>query len=672
MKNTVFVTNENNDLIKALKYSGHAPKTEEDVLKAVSLLEENGKLFILASEYPEKATVLTEETLSLAKERNIKIYIEYPERISESTTDAPEGIVYERLIALKDIGTLKKHSLLMANGCRYRKYFNDAQDALLVLGKVAGYDTLEYEIPEKSTVILKYLDKSNTVLIATTALSSFITPRNVPKHSWIALWQGIFKLMGIDVSNFDYKESVYLTADKTEALKEDAAENAWNKNIKWIKEYMLDLTYPTPMVVEGFASSIDENGKQTARRVFRGDCTGEVAMELCLGGYVNNDNSLTELSFSVMETLFTPKLFYNDDPRSSCYGHINWYENARIFYGDDNARALLGALSVRAVSGNTKWDEQILRAVFANLRTSDKYGIRCPRLDINSFKESTWLDYYNGTMEYVSPHYQAYLYAVFLWAYQLTGIKELYHKSVSAIEKTMALFPHKLRWQNSLTGEITRMLLPLSILVRIAPSEKHVKWLEAAVDATIKLQEPCGAVREIFSDMALGKYPPPSSNESYGTTEASLIQNNGDPATDLLYALNWAFIGLWEAYLALKAPKIKEAYLKLKDLLLRIQLRSKLHPELDGAWMRSFDFNKWEYWGSASDIGWSAWSVESGWTNAWIAATLMLESKNESLFNLSHSESIKSIASEIYKEMMTFVPTVETDGEVKKMEGSAE
>jgi hypothetical protein len=50
----------------------------------------------------------------------------------------------------------------------------------------------------------------------------------------------------------------------------------------------------------------------------------------------------------------------------------------------------------------------------------------------------------------------------------------------------------------------------------------------------------------------------------------------------------------------------------------------------------------------------------------------MLESKNESLFNLSHSESIKSIASEIYKEMMTFVPTVETDGEVKKMEGSAE
>ena len=77
MKNTVFVTNENNDLIKALKYSGHAPKTEEDVLKAVSLLEENGKLFILASEYPEKATVLTDETLSLAKERNIKIYIEY-------------------------------------------------------------------------------------------------------------------------------------------------------------------------------------------------------------------------------------------------------------------------------------------------------------------------------------------------------------------------------------------------------------------------------------------------------------------------------------------------------------------------------------------------------------------------------------------------------------------
>jgi hypothetical protein len=436
---------------------------------------------------------------------------------------------------------------------------------------------------------------------------------------------------------------------------------------------MIDYSYKTPMVLEGFASAIDENGNQAVRRVFRGDCTGEVAMELALGGNASDDKTLTELAFSVMDTLFTPELFYNDDPRSSAYGHINWFENGKVFYGDDNARALLGALSVRAVTGNTRWDEQILRAVFANLRTSDKYGVRCPRLDTSSFKDATWLDYYNGTMEYISPHYQSYLYAVFLWAYELTGIEELLTKSISAIEKTMALFPDKLRWQNSLTGEITRMLLPLSILARIDPSKKHIDWLEYAVNETLKLQEACGAVREIFGDMSLGKYPPPSSNESYGTTEASLIQNNGDPATDLLYALNWAFIGLWEAYLVLKKPSIKNAYLKLKDFMLRIQLKSEKHPEFDGAWMRSFDYNKWEYWGSASDIGWSAWSIETGWTNAWIAATLILEAKNESLFSTDHKEELLRIAPDIYKEMFTFIPTTsDGDGKVASMDGSAE
>ena len=228
------------------------------------------------------------------------------------------------------------------------------------------------------------------------------------------------------------------------------------------------------------------------------------------------------------------------------------------------------------------------------------------------------------------------------------------------------------RWQNSLTGEIARMLLPLSFLARVSPTPTHRRWLRQAVDAMIAWQQPCGAIRDAFGDFALGKYPPPQSHERYGTSEASLIQENGDPATDLLYTANWAFIGFWEASRTLGEASL-QPYEKLRDFLIRTQVRSGKHPELDGAWMRGFDYEKWEYWGSTADIGWSAWSIESGWVNAWIATTLILEERGESLMRLSPDEGFRSAALTIYREMMTPRETRETvRAEKKSLAGSAE
>ena len=151
----------------------------------------------------------------------------------------------------------------------------------------------------------------------------------------------------------------------------------------------------------------------------------------------------------------------------------------------------------------------------------------------------------------------------------------------------------------------------------------------------------------------MGKYPPPQSNESYGTTEASLIQNNGDPATDLLYTANWAFIGLYEAAISLGDPDLKKAAEKMAEFFCRIQVVSNIHPELDGSWMRSFDFQKWEYWGSSADVGWGAWCVESGWVNSWISTTLMLMQSDRSLLDLSLRQEFMRISPEIIQEMFT-------------------
>ena len=67
---------------------------------------------------------------------------------------------------------------------------------------------------------------------------------------------------------------------------------------------------------------------------------------------------------------------------------------------------------------------------------------------------------------------------------------------------------------------------------------------------------------------------------------------------------------------------------------MRVQARSATHPELDGAWFRAFDYGKWEAWASDADIGWGAWSVESGWSQSWLSITLGMRLLNTSLWEL--------------------------------------
>jgi hypothetical protein len=155
----------------------------------------------------------------------------------------------------------------------------------------------------------------------------------------------------------------------------------------------------------------------------------------------------------------------------------------------------------------------------------------------------------------------------------------------------------------------------------------------------------------MMGDLEYGKYPAPRSNKEYGTTEAALIQKNGDPACDLLYTVNYAFIGLHEASIATKNKYYTDAVNKMADFLCRIQVKSKSQPYLDGAWMRGFDYDLWEYFGSSADNGWGAWSVESGWTNSWIATTLGLRQLKRGLLCNKNKELYQRIFSRIYQEM---------------------
>ena len=130
----------------------------------------------------------------------------------------------------------------------------------------------------------------------------------------------------------------------------------------------------------------------------------------------------------------------------------------------------------------------------------------------------------------------------------------------------------------------------------------------------------------------------PKSNNAYGHGEAPLQQTNTDPVTDALYTINFAALGLREAVAATDNVTLAAAETRLSEYLTRIQQRSKARPELDGAWMRAFDYEKWEVWASASDIGWGPWCVETGWMNSWIITMLSFHARGTSIWETTASE----------------------------------
>ena len=88
------------------------------------------------------------------------------------------------------------------------------------------------------------------------------------------------------------------------------------------------------------------------------------------------------------------------------------------------------------------------------------------------------------------------------------------------------------------------------------------------------------------------------------------------------------------------------------DFLVRIQVKSTAHPELDGAWFRAFDYGRWDFWASNADAGWGAWSIESGWTQGWIVSTLAMRRMNTGLWEVTSEIGLKEKFEPVRKSML--------------------
>jgi hypothetical protein len=676
-----------NDLYIYLKNNGFAFKTYPTPAEAVKAAPSNAGLLLLGKAYPQADP---QNSISLASLKHItakklRVYLEYPAAYPQlDLSSKPLETQLERGVVTSDIfgSSLPRLALLGIHNCHILPVKVDSP--LIVLAKVVGVDKAELGLDSTATYPLLF--RKDNVLISTTALSNFKTGRYGPKKSVMQVLSYIVTQVtgSKNIRLKSWKEDVRPAFGPNEPLPETARLNSIKEGVEWFSngrfyvhpEWKADwIKYGAALkpvgppvsqskpngdgslgIIEGHTSTIYYDGSQQYRYWMRADVQGEASMALAAAGALLNNEDFKTRSANLIDYMFHTSNLRSgpkNDPNSPAYGLIGWAtSNAGTFYGDDNSRAILGALAAAAYLKNSKWDKELAEAIMANFRTTGKEGFRGERLEEADIIRNGWPYYYNRSVIHPSPHFESWMWALYLWLYDKTGYEPLLSKTKEAIRITMANYPEKWKWGSSLQTQRARMILPLAWLLRLENTDEHRRWLDLVADDMLKNQVDCGAIREELGK-GKGMFKELKHNSDYGSDEGSLITMNGQEISCMLYTNNFALFSLHEAAMVTGDKKYSDATNRLADFLVRVQVRSEKHKDLDGAWFRAFDYGKWDYWASNSDAGWGAWCTLTGWIQSWIVTSQVQIQQQQSFWDITKNTALKTTGKTVVTQMMT-------------------
>ncbi len=663
-----------NDLYQVLKDNDIPCRRFETPGQAVAQAPPHTGVLILAQDYPLTTTHIESAVFDEAVRKHLRLYVEFPEQIAGIPLGNIQEAPLTRCVVTSDLfgERLAPMRILAIHGCRFVSVEHDTPH--LALARVTGYNTAVYGLPPEDVhPILFEHPTRDGLLIATTKLSQFVTGRYGPRRAWQHLWQVVLQWLDPDSAfeSLTWQASVRPLYNMHETLPGDAVKQAVTGGVDWYSRGNflvhpswkhvwlenegggtdpfgppLDLSLPTGDgslgILEGHASRVNFNGDQQYRYWMRADCQAESALALSMRAGLDGDTHSRTVAHNLMNYMYSTSNLRQgprNDPNSPSYGLMGWATtHPHVYYGDDNARVFLGSIGTAANLNTSKWDRQICELVLANFRTTGKYGFRGPRLEDKQLQARGWQSTWQGTGINIHPHFESWIWTSYLWLYDKVRHPILLTRTRGAIKRCMEAYPNW-KWTNGIQQERSRMILVLAWLIRVDDTPRHRAWLKQVATDMLAHQHACGGIQEEVGKSG-GQYAPPRSNAAYGTSEAPLIQANGDPAADMLYTTNFAFFGLNEAAAATGDTFYHEATDRMGDFLVRIQSRSDTHPDLDGAWFRGFDMERWEYWGSNADHGWGVWGTLTGWTQNWIVSTLALRQQKTSLWDLTKDSGI--------------------------------
>lgn len=607
---------------------------------------------------PEIKVVTPEEAEKLFSDPENAIFWEFPENIPGVTLMPVESAGLNRAVITTDhFGTdLPRNRVLMPHAFEFIPVAG-AVEPLVSIAKVAGYRRAEFGIPEDAKALLFRHPQNPRCLISTIRLANFASGRFVPQADWQKLISWIFaEISGgkVDLELSRLKSSVLPAYQVDDVLPETVEADAFGHVARWFCDQVVTTIDGREYITEGFTSRILPDGSQEKTNLLRGDCNGEAALIYGLAHALGLPFAPEALGHcrKVLESLYRGPLLCDHDKQSATFGSTFFSDTRHAVYGDDNARGAFGALLYSELTGDDSFLPEILRQILSVYRTTGKLGLRGCCLEHPAIDGRSWRSFFDEEETVCRPHYQAMTWALNLQAYVLTGFEDFLTKAESAIHQAMEKHFPDFLWTNGITQEWGRMILPLAMLVEVKDTPENRAMLRKAAEKLLAQMAECGAIREAVGSPGKGLYPAPVGNDDYGKAEAALVQINGDPLCDLLYTVPYAFAGLHEAACATGEKVFADAADKLADFVCRVQAKSEKHPGLNGCWMRGFDYQLWEFSGNPADPFWGAWCVESGWTNAWIGATLGLRLLNRPFLCRSLSVQAKKIFPALYREMM--------------------
>jgi hypothetical protein len=681
--NLVFACRAENDLYRVVTAGGAAYPRYDTPLEAVRAARAGAGVLMLADEYPQKTTPVEPAVFDHAAQKKLRLYVEYSSTLPGIKVGTPQPTQWERAVVASDAfgPPLKRLRILAIHGCRFVPV--EAERPHLVVARVAGFDTAIFGLDDTRARPILFEHPRGDMLVATTGLSHFVTARYAPKEAWQAVWRMVLAWLrpGVEPPALDWTPTVRPTFTRDQVPPEDArlqairrgatwygrarlfVHESWREEIGRQQEKNPDWMAPGPKpewpqgdgrhgLLEGQGSIIYPDGSQPGRWLLRADCNAESAMGLAMHALVDDDPRSRTVAANLLDFVYFKSELQQGpraDPKSPSYGLLGWFCGPRgsgTYFGDDNAKAMLATMAAAAALRTDRWDEPLLRCILGNLRTTGTLGFRSHALGEADLQKHGWEHFARRRLVHPSPHYESWLWACYLWLYDKTRYEPLLQQARSGISITMQSYPRGWIWTNEQQQiERARMLLPLAWLIRVEDKPEYREWLGRVSGDLLARQDASGAIQEQIAGAL-------QSNAQYGTTETSLLQTNGDPACDMLYVSNFALVGLNEAAAATGDAKLARAADRLAEFLVRIQTRSEIHRELDGAWYRGFDFRRWEYWGSNGDSGWGAWCTETGWTQGWIVAGLALRHRNATLWQLTSTSRIADRFDECRKRML--------------------
>jgi len=687
----VFVCSDNNDLYQVVTKMEIPCVRFDKAEDAVASLKTGDAVLFLADGYPKTTTDLSEQIFQQLSQKRVKVYLEFPGTLPGFEFKPVRRGRLERVVVTEDVfgETLKPMDVLSVHDCHLVE--TTVERPLMVLACVAGFDTAIYGIDDVPTFPILFTHEN--MVVSTTKLSQFVTGRYGTQASMQSVWRFIFNQLLPDrnIPLLTWTPLVRPTFGRDEPLPEKARLQAIQRGIDWHGHAGMVLTekgwkdyqefwglsaygdhlghqgigeWPdtTPPygdgrfgILEGAYSQIDYLGIQKAKKWLRSDSNGESSFAFALRWKLDGDQWSRDVAENVLDWLYFTSGLFEPDGAKPNGGLLFWSpDNRQALYQDNDVKAIMGLIGTSAVLKTDKWDDVLVRNILGNFRTTGPQGFRGWRLEYPEVRERGWRYYRDTPRTNFSPHYEAWTWSAYLWLYDKTKYEPLLAKVKNGMQMMHEAYPERWFWGTYCSPiDYARMLLACSWLVRVEDTPEHRQRLKFYVDKLAALQDKeTGAIREEMIHYPHRQFPPARTNAEYGTSESGLVGKDGDPVTDQLYSTNFILFGLNEAFAATGEVEYRQVRDRLADFLIRIQVKSEARPELDGGWFRAFDYEKWEYWGANADAGWGAWSIEVGWTQAWITTSLALCEMDANLWDLSRNSQVNKNFKKILSEML--------------------